>query len=50
MRCRHCGKPCKQTSAESIQISDGVFQTTRYYKCTRCGKTYEVTDEPQRLI
>lgn len=49
MRCRQCGHPCRQTGAESTPISDGVYQTTRYYTCTKCGAKHEVTDEPHKV-
>ena len=46
MRCRQCGKPCRQTGAESVPIRNGVYQTTRFYKCSKCGAEHSVTDEP----
>ena len=49
MRCRQCGHPWRQTGAESTPISDGVYQTTRYYICTKCGAKHEVTDEPHKV-
>ena len=45
MRCRQCGATCNQTGAESVKVKDGVYQTTRYYKCTKCGAEQSVTDE-----
>ena len=46
MRCRQCGKDCLLTKAQSVFISEDTYQTTRFYKCPKCGKVYEVVDDP----
>jgi len=41
-----CGKPMTQTGASSTPIGKGIYRTERYYKCSKCGKTYTETLEP----
>ena len=49
MRCRQCGKPCELKSAQSVFISEHTYQTTRFYKCTKCGAEHSVTDDPVKV-
>lgn len=49
LRCRNCGKECRLTHSITTYIKIGVYQTTRYYACPKCGKKYDVTDEPKRV-
>lgn len=46
MRCCQCGKEMYQISGECHKTQEGYWQTTRTYKCRKCGKTQTETDEP----
>ena len=50
VRCRNCGKECVLRSSESIMIAEDTFQTSREYKCRKCGKIYTVTDDPVKIV
>ena len=39
MRCRQCGRDCELTHSITTFIKAGIYQTTRYYSCPRCGKS-----------
>ena len=49
MRCRQCGGECRQTGANSHKIKEGVYQTTKFYKCNKCGAEQIVTDDPVKV-
>jgi len=46
-KCEDCNTPYEQFQASCCKNSDGVFQTRRYYRCTRCGTVYVEVDPPQ---
>ena len=49
MKCKCCGHECVQSSLESEKISDEYFQTTKYYKCEKCGVKHKVIGAPRRI-
>jgi len=46
MKCEQCGKECQQTGANAHKICDRVYQTTRFYRCSKCGCEYKEVDNP----
>ena len=49
IRCRNCGRDCEITHSITTFIKAGVYQTTRYYTCPRCGSKYEITNDPKKV-
>jgi len=50
VRCRNCGRECVLRSSKSLMVAEDTFQTSREYKCRKCGKIYTVTDDPVRIV
>ena len=45
MRCYQCGREMLQISAICTILPNGKEQITKTYRCRKCGKKQEVTEE-----